>query len=62
MDALQTLVYRCPHCWERGETRVVPAELPAEFIEDCEVCCHPITMRAILTPEGQAELTVESAA
>ena len=40
----------------------MPAELPAEFIEDCEVCCHPITMRVILTPQGQAELTVESAA
>lgn len=40
----------------------MPAELPAEFIEDCEVCCHPITMRAILAPDGQVELAVESAA
>jgi hypothetical protein len=62
MEALQTISYACPHCWETIETEVAPTELPAEFIEDCSVCCHPILLRVNLTPDGHPELTAESAA
>jgi hypothetical protein len=36
----------CPYC---GETISILVDLsedgPVEYVEDCEVCCHPITVQ-----------------
>jgi len=36
---------RCPYCGERLETRVDLTADEPQYVEDCEVCCHPIQIR-----------------
>lgn len=35
----------CPHCGERIEVCVDVSDAGDEWIEDCSVCCRPITIR-----------------
>jgi len=37
----------CPYCGEVLEILIDPADPASEYIEDCQVCCRPITMRMI---------------
>ncbi|WP_457596019.1 CPXCG motif-containing cysteine-rich protein [Hydrogenimonas sp.] len=38
--------FTCPYCWQRISV-LLDAGLPRfEGIEDCEVCCNPIEIRA----------------
>jgi hypothetical protein len=54
MDAEVT----CPFCGEPTEI-VVDDEAGAQsFIQDCDVCCHPIQIRARVDDDG--ELVVEA--
>lgn len=62
MEDIHTVSYACPYCWETVETQLVASELPAEFIEDCAVCCHPIQLRARVSRDGNPEVTAEPAA
>ena len=54
MDATVT----CPFCGEPTEIAVDDEAGRQAFIQDCDVCCHPIQIRARVTPDG--ELTVEA--
>ena len=36
----------CPYCWAPITMLLDPTEGPQEYVEDCEVCCHPIAVRA----------------
>lgn len=50
---LQTQSVQCPYCWESIESVLDPAMLAqldegdtsVSYVEDCCVCCHPITLR-----------------
>ena len=44
---LDTVLITCPHCGERFETVVDASAGDAEYIEDCFVCCRPITVRLL---------------
>jgi len=56
MKATQTIPARCPYCAAPIEL-VVDCSVPSqEYIEDCEVCCRPITVTATITPEGEAHI------
>ena len=39
---------QCPYCGELIELLLEPLEDSQEYIEDCQVCCQPITI--IITP------------
>ncbi|NYZ63303.1 CPXCG motif-containing cysteine-rich protein [Luteimonas deserti] len=39
------LPVRCPWCDERFEALVDPGEASTEYVEDCPVCCRPISMQ-----------------
>lgn len=54
----------CPFCGE--PTSVVLDADPGMagtqvFVQDCEVCCHPMTVRATVDEDGQALVDVERA-
>lgn len=49
---LDTVLVTCPHCGERFETTVDPSAGDAEYIEDCQVCCRPITLRLHVGHDG----------
>ena len=37
--------FACPYCWQRI-SMVLDLSVPGQtFVEDCEVCCHPIEVR-----------------
>ena len=37
--------FSCPYCWEEI-SMVLDMSVPSQtYIEDCEVCCHPIELR-----------------
>lgn len=38
--------FQCPFCWEHISVLLDPSVLEASFIEDCEVCCNPLEMKA----------------
>lgn len=47
----------CDSC---GEEIVVPIDLSAgthqEYVEDCPVCCHPMSLHVDITPDGEARI------
>ena len=35
--------FKCPYCFEKISMLIdVSSEGPQQYVEDCEVCCHPI--------------------
>ena len=42
----------CPYCGETIEILVDPSEEHQSYIEDCQVCCRPITMHVTIDDEG----------
>jgi hypothetical protein len=55
-------VVECPFCGEPGEVDpdVDDAE-PGEqvFVQDCEVCCHPWTVRVRIGADGDVSVSVD---
>jgi transcription elongation factor Elf1 len=49
--------YICDSC---GEEIVVPVDLSAgnhqEYVEDCPVCCHPMSLHVDIAPDGEAKI------
>ncbi|MEO8933643.1 MAG: CPXCG motif-containing cysteine-rich protein [Xanthomarina sp.] len=35
-------VFQCPYCWETISMLLDSSQSHQDYIEDCEVCCHPI--------------------
>jgi len=52
--------YVCDSC---GEEIVVPVDISAgarqDYVEDCPVCCHPMTLHVEIDPEGEARVEGE---
>ncbi|MBM4011812.1 MAG: CPXCG motif-containing cysteine-rich protein [Planctomycetota bacterium] len=53
----QEAVYVCDSC---GEEIVVPVDVSAgshqDYVEDCPVCCHPMSLRIDIDPDGEAHV------
>lgn len=60
-DALEQFVdVACPYC---AETIMVRADLsagPQSYVEDCQVCCQPITISVQVAEEGGLEAVTAS--
>lgn len=58
--AHQEAVYICDSC---GEEIVVPVDISAgshqDYVEDCPVCCHPMSLHIEIDPEGEAHVQGE---
>lgn len=44
MAALDSVLVQCPYCWEMLDISVDPSVPDQEYVEDCQVCCHPILL------------------
>ncbi len=44
LEAVQWVEIECPYCSEVFDTRVDPSQEFANYVEDCQVCCKPITL------------------
>ena len=41
--------FQCPYCWEEI-SMLLDVSIPNQnYIEDCEVCCHPIQIQALFS-------------
>lgn len=61
MNALEEQVTQCPYCGETITLLIDWSQAPGEYIEDCEVCCQPITVRvADPTVSGQVSVAREN--
>ncbi|TYA57940.1 CPXCG motif-containing cysteine-rich protein [Formosa maritima] len=38
--------FQCPYCCETISMLLDSSQLEQEYIEDCEVCCNPIQIKA----------------
>lgn len=43
---------RCPYCGESFETDIDTSAGNQTYIEDCYVCCRPISFHTAIDPEG----------
>ncbi|PCJ21869.1 MAG: hypothetical protein COA96_15145 [SAR86 cluster bacterium] len=48
----------CPCCGEAIQLLIDCSVLQQEYIEDCQVCCRPMTILATIDPEGLAVVKV----
>ncbi len=50
----------CPYCGETVEIALDPGSGPVqEYVEDCQVCCRPWTVRVRYAEDGAAEVELE---
>ena len=53
-DALERFVdIECPYCTELFTARVDLSAGAQSYVEDCQVCCQPITLSVRVTEEGR---------
>ena len=50
----------CPYCGERIEIVVDCSVDYQEYVEDCAVCCRPITIGAAVDEDGEVRVTARS--
>jgi hypothetical protein len=49
----------CPYCNETVEIAIDPGGgVAQEYVEDCEICCQPWTVRVQYQEDGSAEVSV----
>lgn len=50
----------CPYCGEVINLLLDPSAGPQRYIEDCHVCCRPITVVLDVDADGDALVRVQS--
>ncbi|MDH3999635.1 MAG: CPXCG motif-containing cysteine-rich protein [Xanthomonadales bacterium] len=58
MNYLQEMAVQCPYCGEAISMVADASNAEQSYIEDCEVCCRPITLKLSISEGG--ELSVEA--
>ena len=48
----------CPYCGEVITVLIDPEDEGQQYIEDCQVCCKPITFIPIIEGNGEIRLSV----
>ena len=56
MNVEQTVIVQCPYCAESFEVLVDCSIEQQEYIEDCEVCCRPVTLVVTVSDEGNVSV------
>lgn len=50
----------CPHCWETIEVLVDLSVDEQSYVEDCSVCCRPMTLSVVVADGELAGLSAEA--
>lgn len=43
---MEEYFFQCPYCWETI-SMLLDTSVSQTYVEDCEVCCNPITINAV---------------
>lgn len=60
MSLLSAKSIGCPYCGETIKVLIEPADLNQQYIEDCQVCCKPITFMVFEHDNGEFDVNVYS--
>jgi transcription elongation factor Elf1 len=60
MNSLDEYAISCPYCGEHIEVLLDCSVEQQEYIEDCQVCCRPITFKVSVSEDGAASVDVFS--
>lgn len=58
MDSLLEERVSCPYCGESIQVLVDAEEAGQQYIEDCQVCCRPITFSVFVDAMGYVSVAV----
>lgn len=58
MSQLAEKKISCPYCGESLQVLIEPDEQDHQYIEDCQVCCRPITFVVSTSMDGEVFVTV----
>lgn len=53
MEYLRELAIECPYCGESITVVADASNAGQDYIEDCEVCCRPITLALSVSDSGE---------
>ncbi len=51
-ESLENVDIECPYCGKGIEIAVDALEGVQEYVEDCQVCCNPITLKITASEDG----------
>ncbi|MFL6591790.1 MAG: CPXCG motif-containing cysteine-rich protein [Luteimonas sp.] len=57
---LPTQDIACPYCGETIALVLDTSSGPQRYIEDCHVCCRPITVHVDIGADGDPQVSVQS--
>lgn len=60
MNQLIEKYIECPYCGETINILIDSSDLDQQYIEDCQVCCKPITFLVSENLNGDMEVRVHS--
>ena len=60
MEKLNERTISCPYCGEFIDVLIDVEDMEQEYIEDCQVCCRPITFVVSSSINGDLSLSVYS--
>ena len=56
MNPSEPAQINCPYCGESLEIAIDASVSQQEYVEDCQVCCKPITLRIRIDAEGEPSI------
>lgn len=56
---LRSATVQCPYCWESIELDIDTSVPEQSYIEDCQVCCRPISIAVHCSPDGQIQVSAQ---
>ncbi|UWX58257.1 CPXCG motif-containing cysteine-rich protein [Chlorobaculum sp. MV4-Y] len=59
MEIEQTVMVQCPYCAQSFEVLVDLSAGHQEYIEDCEVCCRPVSLVIDVAEDGTATVQTQ---
>ena len=60
MYELKDYQVQCPYCGEMIDVLIDTSVEQQTYIEDCQVCCHPINFSVTVGFEGELQVEVTS--
>ncbi len=58
MELSDSILINCPYCGEQIELEIDCTISQQEYVEDCQVCCQPISLRVTVGEEGEPQVEV----
>lgn len=60
MDGIEQVSISCPYCGEMIEVLIDCSLEQQDYIEDCQVCCRPITFNVLVNENSDLMVNVFS--